>query len=186
MDRRDQIASKVSSLTATVQWLESRIDALELGPIEPGRYCWRHLRPQGAEPLWRDLLAWMDWIVDRYELHDQIPACWYRHGALIEEFTALFAAWNAAYLEPEVRGTEAAAWHDSLARVLARVREWDRQGCRDGVHRSAVTVTTPPDLAEDREDFLAEVARRAEQAKADDNVRRLPRPPIAPGDEPDA
>src|SRR4051794_5053189 len=163
MDRRDQIASKVGSLTATVQWLESRIDALEPGPPRPGRHCGRHLRPQGAEPLWRDLFGWMDWIVNRYELHDQIPACWYHHGPLIEEFTALLAAWNSAYLEPEVRGTEAAAWHDSLARVLARVREWDRQGCRDGVHRPAGPNTTPPGIAPGPGGIFSGGARKGQQ-----------------------
>ena len=41
---------------------------------------------------------WIRWCVRRYGLdHRTIPPCWYQHGALVEELSALRTGWQAAH-----------------------------------------------------------------------------------------
>lgn len=135
MDGRDKVAEQLAAFDAQMDWLASRMDSLDIGPVVPGRWSWRTASPEAAEALRADLTAWVVWLVERYGVGELVPACWYRHGAMVEELTALYAAWNAAYVDIEARGFDPLYWHDGFDRALARLREWDRQGCRDGAHR---------------------------------------------------
>lgn len=70
------------------------------GPVEfePNRYCWPELDREGSARLWSELVGWVSWLRERYELtHAALPKCWYRHGWIVEELTALMAAWQQAY-----------------------------------------------------------------------------------------
>jgi hypothetical protein len=50
--------------------------------------------------------------------------CWYRHPDVVEELSWLYAAWRAAYEEPDAPPTRAADWHDRwLPGVIARITE---------------------------------------------------------------
>ncbi|WP_051613557.1 hypothetical protein [Rhodococcus sp. UNC23MFCrub1.1] len=62
-----------------------------------GRYTWRYLDTDDAARLWDEVTDWVWWLRDRYELTERIPRCWYRHGPVVEEFTAVFASWSEAY-----------------------------------------------------------------------------------------
>lgn len=135
MESKDKVAEQMAAFDAQLDWLATRMDSIEVGPTVPGRWSWRDASPQGAECLWLALTPWVDWLVDRYGLGELVPSCWNRHSAMVEELTALCAAWNAAYVEPDARGFDPLYWHDGLDRMLARLREWDRQSCRDGSHR---------------------------------------------------
>jgi hypothetical protein len=135
--------TRVAGLDAKLEWLCARIDSLEIGPIRPGRWCWREARPATTETMWQELTAWVDWLNSRYVLDEQIPPCWTRHGAMIEELTALYAGWNAAYIDIDARGFDPLAWHEALARTLSRVREWNRQGCRSDAHREDPAALRP-------------------------------------------
>lgn len=135
MESTDKVAEQLAAFDAQLDWLASRMDSLEVGPVAPGRWLWRGARPEAAEQLWGELTAWVDWLVDRYDVSELLPACWQRHDPMVEELTALYAAWNAAYIEADARGFDPLYWHDGLDRSLARLREWDRQGCRDGALR---------------------------------------------------
>ncbi len=33
--------TRVAGLDAKLDWISARVDALEVGPIRPGRWCWR-------------------------------------------------------------------------------------------------------------------------------------------------
>ena len=39
---------------------------------------------------WADLGDWVSWFVDRYHLADDVPPCWPRHPALVDELIALW------------------------------------------------------------------------------------------------
>lgn len=97
-------------------------------------HVWHQLTPTQAADAWTSLTNWVDWLTDRYQLENTIPACWYRHGALIEELDALHAAWQGAYHDPQARPTDPANWHELLARGLSRIHEWDHYGCASGNH----------------------------------------------------
>lgn len=78
-----------------------------------------------------DLVEWVNWLTARYELGPVIPECWPRHGALVEEFAALYVAWIDTL---DQGGTTGAVWHDQLGRTLERIDgRW--RTCIDGEHR---------------------------------------------------
>jgi hypothetical protein len=39
---------------------------------------------------WDDLHVWVSWFVDHYHLADELPPCWPRHPALVDELNALW------------------------------------------------------------------------------------------------
>jgi hypothetical protein len=96
---------------------------------------WTTLTQTEAAEQWQLLCDWTDWLRDRYQLHEGIPACWYAHDAMVEELTALRAAWTGAFLSPQAAPGDPAIWHDLLDRTRHRLRIWDRNGCVDGTHR---------------------------------------------------
>jgi hypothetical protein len=100
----------------------------------PWPLSWRDLDRDAAAHVWAWLIDWVGWLVHRYEIAEEIPACWYRHGPLIEELTALAAGWHTAY-DDNARGDEPLIWHERLARARARLRDWDDfTRCRNGEH----------------------------------------------------
>ena len=59
---------------------------------------WARLSAEHAAQVWLDLDEWVRWLVTRYALdHRDVPPCWYAHGDLVEELTALWTAHRAAY-----------------------------------------------------------------------------------------
>lgn len=93
-------------------------------------YCWRHVSASEARGLWVRLREWVDWVNARYfgSSWESIRPCWFRHPAAVEELTALWAAWEAAYRSSdEGEGFSDAAlwWHEKLHTVVHRL--WDEQ-----------------------------------------------------------
>ena len=39
---------------------------------------------------WAELQVWVSWFVDRYHLADEVPPCWPRHPALVDELKGLW------------------------------------------------------------------------------------------------
>ncbi len=100
-------------------------DATAFRPVE-----WGSLDREQANEEWQRLAGFVDWLVDHYGLAETIPACWYRHPPLLEELSALHAAWLGSYLDPAAPADAGIAWHDNLEKVLHRIREWDRTRLR--------------------------------------------------------
>jgi hypothetical protein len=96
---------------------------------------WQAMSPARAAEAWTALIEWVDELVERYALDETIPACWYAHGAMVEELHALHLAWLGAYTGRSGQPTDRAYWHELFARCLARIREWNRHGCAAGAHR---------------------------------------------------
>lgn len=97
-------------------------------------HVWHNLSRFEAGKAWDELTTWVDWLADRYQLDDTLPACWYRHGAIVDELDALRAAWNVAYLGPNARLGDPAEWLKILAATMTRIHAWDRYGCAAGTH----------------------------------------------------
>lgn len=119
-----------------------------------GAHVWHSLTRTEAADAWTTLTTWVDWLLDRYHLEDTLPACWYRHGALVDELDALRAAWTGAYLNPKPHPAEAATWHQHLDRALTRIRDWDRYGCASGTHRDDIPSPTDEQASEARLAYL--------------------------------
>ncbi|MHB2023228.1 MAG: hypothetical protein ACYCO3_07865 [Mycobacteriales bacterium] len=166
-------AATLDRLQAELATLASRIDLLThlvttqvaTGGDEPpasARHAWNWatLPAEEARIAWAQLAGWVDQLAARYGLHETIPACWYAHPPIVEELTALRAAWFAAY-HPRAKPDQAAVWHDALDRVLNRIHGWNRTGCA-GTHRDEPPLATHDDDATARAAFItAEVAGRA-------------------------
>jgi hypothetical protein len=121
---------------------------------------WAALDATHAAEQWSLLVDWCDWLRDRYQLQEQLPACWYAHGPLVEEVSALRTAWVGAYLDPQARLDEPARWHEQLHSTLERLRDWDRLGCADGTHRSDQPLHDDTDHSHRERTIHADLAAR--------------------------
>lgn len=120
---------------------------------------WSDLPLDEARARWQQLRSWVGWLRERYALDPKaLPWCWYLHGAMVEELTALWTAHLAAYEADADRGSPA-SWHDTLARTLPRLREWSgRTGCKPREHHD--DIAPDPGEPEGRwEEHLILVAR---------------------------
>lgn len=129
-------------------------------------WSWVGLDPAERAARLRELHHWVTWLVDTYEVPTgQLPDCWYRHGSMTADLTALRAGWTAAYLDPEAEPDRPSRWHDTLERTLRRIRDWDRHGCgRSGSHTEQTdTVDGELDYSDARL-FAQYVARQTEGA----------------------
>ena len=127
------LEDEILLLRAQVDYLLERLaeaPALAERPVN-----WASLDAEQAAEQWALLSAWTDWLRDRYQLHESLPACWHSHGAMVEELAALRSAWVTAYLDPHASPADPASWHDLLDRTRHRLHSWDRNGCADGTHR---------------------------------------------------
>lgn len=118
-------------------------------------WTWRELDADQARATWTALNSFVDWLVRRYDLADVIPHCWYRHGALIEELSALWASWTAAYLDPGAEPAAPIVWHERFAASRERISCWDRMACAPRGHREGA----PVDWDTDAETFSSFVAQ---------------------------
>lgn len=119
----DELASEITDAYADML---SRLESLDSSagrpPDSPAAWSWRSLGPEAAGELSEQLDAWVNWVRHRYPLAMKIPPCWADHPEIIEELTALWLAWQAAYEEPDPSLTAAADWHDRwLPGVLHRM-----------------------------------------------------------------
>jgi hypothetical protein len=78
---------------------------------DPCRFAWRHLDRAAATLLWEELIDWVGWLRYRYQLSEYVRPCWYRHGPVVEELTALMVAHTAAYTGEDSYREDLAAWH---------------------------------------------------------------------------
>jgi hypothetical protein len=108
---------------------------------------WAALSQTAAAEQWQLLTEWATWLRDRYQLHESLPACWFAHPAMVEELTALRAAWTGTFLSPNASPVDAVLWHETFERTRHRLRAWDRNGCVDGIHRADHDIPDDTDTA---------------------------------------
>jgi hypothetical protein len=110
---------------------------------------WRTLDDTDAPSVWTDLRDWVTWFTHRYNLPARkIPPCWYKHGALVEELSALRTAWLVSYDSLDA-GYGPIGWHERLAVALPRLATWYNGECHNGHTElpQAVDDATPTEWA---------------------------------------
>ena len=156
LDDLAETASEVGTLRAEVASVTQAAADTSAAPVpgQPPTSWWPDLtigenRAQALECL----AVWVDEVLRARhpELYNQLGACWYQHPDILDELTALRAAWYAAYRDPGAPPAAAVEWHDRwLPGVMRRCRIAIRaRGCK-GRHEK-VTPATEPFI--DRQDF---------------------------------
>jgi hypothetical protein len=112
------------------------------GEPVPNPIVWEDLSAGEAFDAWTDLGHFVTWLVRRFRLRPkEIPPCWFRHGAAVEELTALSGAYQLAYGRDQA-ASAAAEWLRILADTRAHLSEWmARCGCTATEHRDDPEVT---------------------------------------------
>ncbi|MGI5238639.1 hypothetical protein [Dactylosporangium sp. CA-139066] len=110
----------------------------------PTQLRWSQLDRPGATALWLWLIDWVGWLNRRFGLTADLPACWPAHPPMVEELTALAAAWHAAY-DPRAHPESPLRWLENFARTRQRLRGWDVNRCRNGTHIPPATDLAWPD-----------------------------------------
>lgn len=133
------------------------LDGIDARPVN-----WTELDGGGAAEEWARLTHWVDWFIDRYQLTETLPSCWYEHPPIVEELSALHIAWLGAYCDPGASANDGVAFHDMAERVLDRIQQADRPGCASaGAHRE--DIAAPPNATR--------LSARAEAIRTDIAVR---------------
>ncbi|MFE2852709.1 hypothetical protein ACFXJO_16460 [Streptomyces lavendulae] len=98
--------------------------------------------------LWAEFVAWVIRMADTYELTtEQLPhACWWEHGAVVAELTALWTGWESAYTNQEDAAASPYLWHDAWSRAVERIGRMWLGECTNGYHqvKSRTTWGTDP------------------------------------------
>ena len=94
---------------------------------------WRELEDSRTPEVWTDLRGWVEWFTVRYQLStSMIPNCWWRHGRLVEELSALRSAHRALFSD-EDSGLGPIGWHERLTLSLQRIKDVSNgYGCSSG------------------------------------------------------
>lgn len=122
----EKVGATIRAITATVA---------ELAGVGGDRAASPGANDAAPLPTGEELTTWVAWLIEHYEL-DEIPPCWPRHGALVEEFDALRVAWLDS-IGRGAGGMAAVTWHDALGRALGRIHDprWARwRRCLDYDH----------------------------------------------------
>ncbi|GAA2720379.1 MULTISPECIES: hypothetical protein [Streptomyces] len=99
---------------------------------------WHKVKEEERAELWTEFTAWVIRMADTYELTtEQLPhACWWEHGAVVAELTALWTGWESAFGNEEDAAAGPYLWHDAWARGIERIgRSWLGE-CTNGYHQT--------------------------------------------------
>jgi len=92
---------------------------------------WRRLSDRDAALEWAMLRIWVEWFTVRYNIPiSVVPPCWWKHGALVEELSALHIAHLAAF-DTSDAGFGAIGWHERLSLAQPRLQRAGA-GCTSG------------------------------------------------------
>lgn len=110
------VVELLGAVTGAVDDLTNKVDTAGGTPKKdpgPSRWAWRHADQDQAAWLWAGLIPWVRRLTDRYPgaLRD-LPPCWHLHGDAVEELTALWASWRAAYHGSDQPRDDLIHWHD--------------------------------------------------------------------------
>ena len=131
---------------------------------------WNRLSADEAPVVLAALDTWVRRTVDRYSLdHRDVPPCWFRHAAIVEELSALRTAHIDAF-HPAHPPSGPAEWHTIFGNTRARLRDWTaRTGCKPDAHRENPPVPWAGDdsgaYAEELSAYVADDQRRREAAE---------------------
>lgn len=97
---------------------------------------WRTLTPEDAPRAWLELRTFVEWLCTRHQIEKEtVPNCWFKHGAIVEELSALHGAHNAFFFE-EDSGLGPISFMERLSVAKNRLRDVYNNGCSNG-HRDS-------------------------------------------------
>jgi len=124
-DVDDLLAEEMSDFEPDIRYGSS-------APLGAQVINWRTLTNAEARAAWKELRAWVEWFTVRYRISESVvPACWYKHGQLVEELSALHIAHTAAF-DPSDAGFGPIGWHERLSIALPRLTRAYAGGCSRG------------------------------------------------------
>lgn len=127
------VDTRLDELTGVVSELATGLNTLAQGTSDqPGRVrprWWSDLEEHQRGEQWQSLVEWLqqDLLPHQPEFARTLRACWSRHLGVIDELTALYTSWLAAYRDPRALPAAASEWLDRWA---------------PGAHRRIQTVMT--------------------------------------------
>jgi hypothetical protein len=122
-----ELTAGLSQAFELIAVLRGQIDAIldELQARRPTSDAhvvnWAALDSDAARRTWHQLYQWATWLLDRYAIREIPRACWWRHGLIVEEVTALWTAWQGCYGEDSTPNAPI-FWHEHLDRARERIR----------------------------------------------------------------
>ena len=156
----DPSAHRMDEVEAQVRRLQHRVDELS-GNKPPsdgvGRHAvvWRNLSIADQAVELRELAGWVEWLQVRYaSAGDWLRPCWWRHGFVVEELSALRTAWLGVYEPAEnTEATAALDWHEAAERCRERVRQVisTGPGCTVVAHKADQPVVDDPHWIDERD-----------------------------------
>lgn len=120
-------------------------------------WVWAAMAPGERRVRLRELARWVEWLGASFELQDQIPQCWYRHPAVVEHLTALYAAWVRVYgRAPVSRSGRYLAEAEWISTLYAFVPRLHVAGCAGGGHHEPPARNASTRAEEAFEAFLTD------------------------------
>ncbi|MFE7330333.1 hypothetical protein ACFU8W_36340 [Streptomyces sp. NPDC057565] len=115
---------------------------------EPQRWVWAAMQPPERRARMRELATWVTWLRRTFELHNNIPPCWYRHPPVVEHLTALYIGWLRTYAGEQTAGRELAEadWINTLHNFTPRLQ---LAACASGRHQDPPPLVPPPPDADE-------------------------------------
>ena len=94
---------------------------------------WRELPDEDARAAWVELRSWVEWFTARYQISGTVvPNCWWRHGVLVEELSALHTAHTALFASTD-SGLGPIGWHERYTLAKTRIQNVSSTlGCTNG------------------------------------------------------
>jgi len=134
---------QIAAVTAAVGDIGKRLKTLTDTPKEPAVpvWCWATMDADTAAEAWAALWSWVGEVLQvRYpQSRAVLMPCWYQHPEVVEELTALMAAWCKAFDLPDSAPPAAIEWLDRwLPGVLRRVPEYLRRCTNRGAHEEQI------------------------------------------------
>ena len=145
LDKLAETAGEVDKLRNEIHDVAELVQELAGRPQTQRAVWWPDL-PAGQEraEAMQSLGRWVNEVLRARhpEAYNELGTCWFWHPDILDELTALQAAWFAAYRDKASSGTAAIEWHDRwLPGAIARCREAIRaRGCK-GRHEKESRTT---------------------------------------------
>ncbi|WP_327411254.1 hypothetical protein OG458_41700 (plasmid) [Streptomyces sp. NBC_01281] len=110
---------------------------------------WHEVKDADRAELWSSFTAWVIRMADAYELTtEQLPhGCWWEHGAVVAELTALWTGWQSTYAGDEDAAAGPYLWHDAWSRGIERIGRMWLGECTNGYHQTKSRTTWGTDPA---------------------------------------
>ncbi|MFE2911401.1 hypothetical protein [Kitasatospora indigofera] len=135
------------------------------------RWVWPAMRPEERRQRLEELAVWVDWLIERHQLHRKIPRCWYRdgHEKTLEYLTALYLGWARTYCgDPtKVSTLGELAWLKDLKAVIPDLAAPAcDSGHQEPPKRKKPTGEDLADWLDDDPDWVAAPASHPAEAEA--------------------